>query len=73
MTIRDPSWRYVPASQTNVSATWRRFGFKPTTQAERDSRQRRRITGTPVIEAPELAPVRPARLDLRLRALQGRR
>jgi hypothetical protein len=38
--IFDPSFRYVPAASTSVADTWRRFGWRPTTDAERAGRQR---------------------------------
>ena len=38
MRLLDPRFKYVPAARTNVLATWRKFGFKPTTEAERRSR-----------------------------------
>jgi hypothetical protein len=37
--ILDHSFRYVPAVATSVMQTWRRFGWQPTTD---DERQRRR-------------------------------
>ena len=37
--ILDHSFRYVPAVATSVMQTWRRFGWQPTTD---DDRQRRR-------------------------------
>jgi hypothetical protein len=37
--ILDRSFRYVPAVATSVMQTWRRFGWQPTTD---DDRQRRR-------------------------------
>jgi hypothetical protein len=40
--ILDPRFRYVPAVGTDVSATWRRFGFRP----ERNS-ERRTLFGRP--------------------------
>jgi hypothetical protein len=36
---RRDSFRYTPASETNVAATWRRFGFRPTTYNQRRARQ----------------------------------
>ena len=39
--ISDPRFKYVPAVNTDVSKTLRAHGFKPTTQAERDARQKR--------------------------------
>jgi hypothetical protein len=40
MRLLDQRFRYVPAAQTDVLATWRRFGFRPTTDSERRARQR---------------------------------
>jgi len=37
--ILDPSFRYVPAFATSVAETWRRFGWRPTTDEERKSRR----------------------------------
>jgi hypothetical protein len=39
--ILDPSFRYVPALETDVAATWRRFGFDPRRNAERRAGRRR--------------------------------
>ena len=41
MRLLDPGFRYVPAAHTNVTATWKRFGYRPTTDAERRARQGR--------------------------------
>ena len=41
MRILDPRFKYTPALNTNIVSTWKRFGFKPTTEAERLARQRR--------------------------------
>jgi hypothetical protein len=41
MRIYDARFKYTPAMRTNVVTTWERFGFKPTTEAEREARQRR--------------------------------
>ncbi|MGB8437649.1 MAG: hypothetical protein WCE38_25680 [Burkholderiales bacterium] len=38
LSLLDPSFRYVPAVATSVTETWRRFGWRPTTDAERRSR-----------------------------------
>lgn len=38
--ILDESFRYVPAAATSVAATWRRFGWRPTTDEERKMRRR---------------------------------
>ena len=41
--ILDDSFCYVPAIATSVAETWRRFGWRPTTEEER-KRRRKRIT-----------------------------
>ena len=38
--ILDDSFRYVPASATSVAETWRRFGWRPTTDEEQQRRRR---------------------------------
>jgi len=40
MRLLDPRFRYVPSARTDILATWRRFGFSPTTDVERRARQR---------------------------------
>lgn len=40
MPIWDPSFKYIPASNTDVAKTWRRFGFRPTTEDDRRERLR---------------------------------
>ncbi len=32
-------FKYTPAAETNVLATWRKFGFRPTTYNQRRARQ----------------------------------
>jgi hypothetical protein len=32
-------FKYTPAAETNVLATWRKFGFRPTTYHQRRQRQ----------------------------------
>lgn len=49
MKITDPRFKYTPSLSTNITSTWKRFGFKPTTEAERLARQRR---GYPEEEMP---------------------
>jgi hypothetical protein len=41
MSILDSRFKYTPSLHTNILSTWKRFGFKPTTEAERLARQRR--------------------------------
>lgn len=41
MRIFDARFKYTPSMSTNIVSTWKRFGFKPTTEAERQARQRR--------------------------------
>jgi hypothetical protein len=40
MRLLDPRFHYVPVAQTDVLATWRRFGYRPMTDCERRARQR---------------------------------
>jgi hypothetical protein len=40
MRILDARFKYTPSLHTNIVSTWKRFGFKPTTEAERLARQR---------------------------------
>lgn len=49
MRLLDPRFKYIPAARTDVAATWRRFGFKPMTEAERRSRKLR--TGDSAVSA----------------------
>ena len=37
--ILDPSFRYVPSVATSVVSTWRRAGWRPTTDEERKARR----------------------------------
>ena len=55
--ILDDSFRYVPAISTSVAETWRRFGWRPTTEEERQ--RRRRPTVALVVQS--VAAVRPIR------------
>ncbi len=38
MSLLDPRFKYVPAISTDVLATFRRFGFQPTSDEERRAR-----------------------------------
>jgi hypothetical protein len=64
MPLLDRNFKYVPASKTDVATTWRRFGFRPTTERERRAR-RPEMPPPPSAIQPEpprfLAPIR--RLD----------
>ena len=40
MRLLDPRFKYISSAKTDISATWRRYGFRPTTDAERRARQR---------------------------------
>jgi hypothetical protein len=42
MSILDPRFKYTPAISTDIASTWKKFGFKPTTEAERIARERKR-------------------------------
>ena len=43
MRIYDARFKYTPSTSTNITSTWKRFGFKPTTESERLARQRRAL------------------------------
>lgn len=47
MRIFDSRFKYTPSMSTNIVSTWKRHGFKPTTEAERLARQRRAIGDNP--------------------------
>jgi hypothetical protein len=53
MRIYDPRFKYTPSLSTNILSTWKRFGFKPTTDAERQARQRRTYGETEEVASPE--------------------
>ncbi len=46
--LLDPRFEYTPAAQTNIAATWKRFGFDPRTNEQR----RRRMLGRPAESGP---------------------
>ena len=54
MRLLDSRFKYVPSTSTNVASTWRKFGFRPTTDAERSARQRRLGTSLPSAEITHL-------------------
>ncbi|HYC48474.1 MAG TPA: hypothetical protein VED01_23625 [Burkholderiales bacterium] len=41
MRLLDPRFKYTPSMSTDIVKTWKRHGFKPTSEAERLARQRR--------------------------------
>ena len=41
MSITDPNFNYTSSLKTDVVSTWKRFGFKPTSEAERIARQQK--------------------------------
>jgi hypothetical protein len=43
MRILDSRFKYTPSVSTNIVSTWKRHGFRPTTEAERLARQRRTL------------------------------
>ena len=42
MSILDPRFKYTPSISTDVWSTWTKFGFRPTSDAERIARQSKR-------------------------------
>jgi hypothetical protein len=65
--IPDDSLRYVPAEATSVAETWRRFGWRPTTEEER--KRRRRPTAALGLES--VAAVTPIRRAASTAAVDG--
>jgi hypothetical protein len=47
MRIYDARFKYTPSTSTNIVSTWKRFGFKPTSETERLARQRRALHDEP--------------------------
>jgi hypothetical protein len=47
MRIYDARFKYTPSMNTNIVSTWKKFGFKPTTEAERLARQRQLLQDQP--------------------------
>ena len=45
MRLLDARFKYTPSTNTNIVSTWKRHGYKPTTEAERQARQRRAMGG----------------------------
>ena len=43
MRLLDRNFKYIPSSETDVANTWRRFGFRPTTEKERRERGSERM------------------------------
>lgn len=54
MRLLDKRFKYVSSGETDVSLTWRKFGFKPTTETERRARQRRLEQAEAAAGSPEL-------------------
>jgi hypothetical protein len=55
--ILDESFPYVSSAATSVTETWRRYGWRPTTDEER-KRRRRRTSGAIAEFVTELKPIR---------------
>ena len=66
--ILDPSFRYVSAVATSVAETWRRFGWRPTTDEERKGR-RGPVVALVVDEVGRARPIRLAGSRAQARAL----
>jgi hypothetical protein len=41
--LLDPRFKYIPAAETDVASTWKRFGFDPAANPERRARLKRSI------------------------------
>jgi hypothetical protein len=42
--LLDPRFHYTPSAQTDISATWRRFGFDPSANEQRRQSMLSRMT-----------------------------
>lgn len=38
--ILNPNFRYIPPANTDITETWRKHGWQPTTPEQREARQR---------------------------------
>ncbi|HSQ05103.1 MAG TPA: hypothetical protein VLN59_13755 [Burkholderiales bacterium] len=61
MRLLDAKFKYTPSTSTNVATTWRRFGFRPTTEAERSARQRRIDTEASPLSGAEVTQLQAAK------------
>ena len=68
MRIFDARFKYTPSTSTNIVSTWKRHGFKPTSEAERLARQRRMFGGD---AAPPAASASVTQLDAAKRKVRG--
>jgi hypothetical protein len=57
MRLLDPRFRYVPSAETDVTTTWRRFGFDARANAERRSRRMQRLADVPAPNDVETAAI----------------
>ena len=55
MRLLDPSFKYTPSMSTDIVKTWKRHGFKPTTETERQ----RRLRGSQAAASTRTASVTP--------------
>jgi hypothetical protein len=44
MNLLDPRFKYVPAVETDIASTWRRFGFDPLANEKRRARLKRLLS-----------------------------
>ncbi|MFN0301583.1 MAG: hypothetical protein ACKVQU_14660 [Burkholderiales bacterium] len=74
MSLLDPRFKYVPAISTDVLATFRRFGFQPTSDEERRARLARHGLRPHKLGQPPVSYVTPlARESMSLVWRSGRR
>jgi len=59
MKLLDPRFHYVPAAATDITATFRRFGFNPRANAERRARAKRRVADVTAPKRSETAAIHP--------------
>jgi hypothetical protein len=64
--ILDASFRYVPSGATSVASTWRRAGWRPTTDEERKARRQPAAELVVDCIAAADAPISPRRISVRV-------
>ena len=69
MSILDPRFKYTSALSTNVMSTWKKFGFKPTTEAERIAREEQRAAAYATPAPHSVAPLAAKRRNAQSRNL----
>jgi hypothetical protein len=65
MSIFDSRFKYTPSTSTNIVSTWKRHGFKPTTERERLARQHRAGGAPDTAQSASVTQLESAKLKVR--------